>query len=397
MIKNKQFSWIRRLMLLTFLPFVAFAQEAGIPTDVTGVVATGQDGSIELQWDASVDPDGIVVDYKIYYGLVSIENMADDENYSESVSTGSADTSYVIDNLENGVPYYFSITAVDEEGNESAFYSDEVSATPSSAQINTPSVVSARHASPDQIEILMSKPVVVKSQTNAFRVTTVAGMELAVIDTQVLNSTVYLSVDPSSLVVGEIYEVVATSGVEDMQGNPVSSGITDTASFVAKDFSTENQAPETIENTPVKEEPSIPSVPDTVIPSEPTVDALPPADVTGLKVNLDNLVTKKTVLVSWMPVYAVDIVDQLLYLKEDNGNWQKPISLGGRVNNKVLTVKPNKNYLLRLVTVDGARNESNGAILSFTTKLSDTGNSWYLFLALGLFSMILLLGAKRRV
>lgn len=70
-----------------------------------------------LAWDPNSEPD--LAGYKLYYGTSS-------GSYQQSINVGNL-TQYSLSNLQDGVTYYFAVTAYDTEGNESG-YSNEVSA-----------------------------------------------------------------------------------------------------------------------------------------------------------------------------------------------------------------------------------------------------------------------------
>jgi len=78
---------------------------------------------VTLSWDAPItNADGTAIidlqGYKVYYGTQS-------HNYDHVIKIGNV-TKYMVSNLENGILYYFAITAYDISGNESDF-SNEVS------------------------------------------------------------------------------------------------------------------------------------------------------------------------------------------------------------------------------------------------------------------------------
>ncbi len=379
------------LFSFLIIPFMVFATP---PSDVQNLSGTAGDGSVDLTWDAAED-DGVILGYKVYYGTTSIEDMGEDEYYSEEVLTDSSDTNYTVEGLSNGVTYYFAVTALDEEETESESYSNEVSVTPSSEMIDTPSVISARQISDTEIEVVMSKPVVVKSVTQAFQIMDEGSLtEVSVEDIEVEGTYVYITVSPGSLQVGNVYNVTATSAVEDLSGNPVSSGITDTVSFTAGSSSSDET---------VDEEPIVDVNDDFFVDDEDTsggildiptddygvghgaateVDRLPPGDATSLKINTDKLAKNGTVVLSWEPAFDRDgdIVDQKLYIKEGTKNWDNGYSLGRNIRTETITVKKNENYRIRLVTVDRSGNESNGVILNFSTSLTKAGPATiYLF------------------
>jgi len=78
---------------------------------------------VTLSWDApTTNADGTTLTdlagYNVYYGTSS-------GNYSQNIDVGNV-LNYMASNLENGVVYYFAVTAYDTSGNESD-YSNEVS------------------------------------------------------------------------------------------------------------------------------------------------------------------------------------------------------------------------------------------------------------------------------
>lgn len=86
-------------------------------------VSTASASVVTLSWDApTTNADGTpltdLAGYKIYYGTSS-------GAYSTAIKVGNI-TKYMAYNLENGVVYYFAVTAYDMSGKESKF-SNEVS------------------------------------------------------------------------------------------------------------------------------------------------------------------------------------------------------------------------------------------------------------------------------
>ena len=99
------------------------------PTEVFGLIAYGTDKRVTLVWEAAND-DKNVNHYRIYYGL-------DPANLETKIDTKTAATTWYIPNLQNGKEYYFAVTAVDDEGLESANRSEVVSAIPFSLEVTT--------------------------------------------------------------------------------------------------------------------------------------------------------------------------------------------------------------------------------------------------------------------
>lgn len=381
----RMFTFMRTATLSLFI--IPFSILAAPPTDITNLTGTASDGLVELTWDTASD-DGVILGHKIYYGTTSIDDMGEDDYYDQEVLTDSSDTTFTLEGLSNGVNYYFTVTAIDEEGIESVAYSNEIMLTPSSSAIDTPSVISARQISDTEIEVVMSKPIVVKSITQAFQITKKddAFSEVPVENVEIEGTYAYVMITNGALQSGVVYEVTATSAVEDLSGNPVSSGITDTAMFTAG-----NAVTDTIDEEPIVDINDDFLVDDNTsgglleIPSgdyennshnaATEQDRLPPMDVTSLKMDASQLTKKGVVTLTWQLANDVDrdIADQVLYTKEGMKNWDSGYSLGKNTGKESITVKKNTNYGVRIVTVDRAGNESNGAVLNFTTNLTKSG------------------------
>jgi len=87
-------------------------------------------GTATLSWDApTTNADGTLLTdlagYKVYYGNFS-------GNYSQNMNVDNV-TTYTVNNLTDGLTYYFAVTAYDTSGNESG-YSNELSKTLPSPQ-----------------------------------------------------------------------------------------------------------------------------------------------------------------------------------------------------------------------------------------------------------------------
>lgn len=95
------------------------------PSIVLGLEGSSRDGLITLYWDSNIEKD--ITSYKIYYGKESKNYIEDGSviTISKSQLLDPYKPSYTIRGLDKDIVYYFSITAIDEYGNESDF-SEEV-------------------------------------------------------------------------------------------------------------------------------------------------------------------------------------------------------------------------------------------------------------------------------
>ncbi len=78
----------------------------------TGVTGSSGDTTAEITWDLSIDPE--VVGYNVY-------RRTDDTGYIRANSVRITEAYFLDEGLENGITYFFVVTAVDDSGNESEF------------------------------------------------------------------------------------------------------------------------------------------------------------------------------------------------------------------------------------------------------------------------------------
>jgi len=97
-----------------------------VPSKPTGLIATAGDGRVELSWEANSESD--LAGYNLYQSTASFSAVSNATKLNASPIPGTA---YADEDVTNGTSYYYRVTAVDGEGNESGL-SREVNATPSS-------------------------------------------------------------------------------------------------------------------------------------------------------------------------------------------------------------------------------------------------------------------------
>jgi hypothetical protein len=95
------------------------------PGDVFGVTSASSDTKVTLTWQPSTDDKG-VKNYKIYYGLSAA-------NLNMTVNTFDNKTTWYIPNLQNGSEFFFAVSAIDTNGQESTNKSSIVSGIPFSS------------------------------------------------------------------------------------------------------------------------------------------------------------------------------------------------------------------------------------------------------------------------
>ena len=99
------------------------------PSRVRNVSAIPGDQRVTLMWDEASD-ETYIQNYRIYFGT-------SEDNLSSVADTYTSDTTWYIPNLKNGTEYFFAVSAVDSDGNESDLKSIAVSAIPGSFDPST--------------------------------------------------------------------------------------------------------------------------------------------------------------------------------------------------------------------------------------------------------------------
>ncbi len=226
---------------------VAAETDTTYPSDVENVQAVAGDQQVTLSWDAATD-NLAVKGYKIFYGTQSV--ASDTASYTLGpIDTGDVLT-YKVTGLENDQTYYFAVTAYDAAANESEFYSTEVSATPKASGTITPpaaddkvapKVVSAIAPFKNSVKVVFSEAVKLppsKAET-AFSIKddflgNLLSINKAEIDsTDKSNKTVLLTTADQKK--NSKYILTAGIQIQDLSGNPIVSGTSDTAVFSGTD------------------------------------------------------------------------------------------------------------------------------------------------------------------
>jgi len=372
---------------------LAFAQEFFTPpAEVTNVSATGGDGVIQLAWDEGVDEDGLITGYKIYYGPTSVQTPDDMYEHEMTVETNSA----TLTDLENGTRYYIAITALDDEENESLTYSRETSATPSAP--NPPTLESVEYLTQTEIIVNMSVPTTAENPMTAFVVQAEGSQDsIAITQAEFIGTSVILNFEEESLLPGTSYSVTATASIQNATGESVVAGSGDQASF----FTPEPEMPEEeseidfledfIPEEESFEEEEVTREEETVVTS-----SQPPLDVQNLAVNDTRLESDNIVLLSWDASLDLDLADQIIYTKKEGFAWDSGYSIGPDTTEIELDVEANENYEVKVITVNNAGLESDGATLAFSTHLTETGPATMWGLIAMMFMIVSIASLSRR-
>lgn len=212
------------------------------PSDVSNLRATPGDSEVLLVWDVASD-NTAVTGYKIYRGTHSVQTSED--NYDLPVIPVGAVTSYTVKNLTNGAAYYFSITAVDAAGNESANYALEASVAPQTGfnaqnvqdDGATPQVKKVISEDAITVQVVFSEQVALPQDHPESAFTIIKTLDKSALQIQNAEidkrdgtgATVLLTTAPQEA--GAEYVITAGIEIKDLAGNPVISGTSDTGAF----------------------------------------------------------------------------------------------------------------------------------------------------------------------
>ncbi len=237
------------------------------PGDVERLTAVTGDSMITLSWDAAKDDAG-VTGYKIYFGPDEVMET-NTATYAKHETVENV-TTYELKKLENGKKYFIAVTAVDAAGNESENYSPYVgvkpmskivaaangvdtaattvvtkdskdaivAVTPSSGSDTTaPTVKSAIALYKGQVKVTFSEPIklpVMKPEKSFTVQDNIVYEKLAVngafMDPSDKTGTIVL-LDTDNQNPDSDYIVTASSDIEDIAGNLISSGTSDVGQF----------------------------------------------------------------------------------------------------------------------------------------------------------------------
>jgi len=159
-------------------------------------------GSVTVSWDPNTEAD--LAGYRVYYGTQS-------RNYQTTLDVG-LDTFKVVSNLQNGVRYYFAVTAYDTANNESDF-SEEVSIVLESSQ--PPQVVHFAALSPQELSIRFNQPMDIRSLQDVSHYRISPSVAIQSITTSQDSAEVQLHTGPHQT---EVQYTLTVSGVKNRDG-----------------------------------------------------------------------------------------------------------------------------------------------------------------------------------
>lgn len=163
-------------------------------------------GALKVSWNANTEPD--LAGYKIYHGKSS-------RNYTVSINVGKV-TEYTVDQLSEGVAYFFVVTAYDLAGNESG-YSQEVSAQVLVDDRTPPAVVKFHVVNQQRLKVVFDEMVTAATAQNKANYTISNSVEVRRAKLWADARTVMLHTSPHAF---DVSYTLTISGIADRAPTP---------------------------------------------------------------------------------------------------------------------------------------------------------------------------------
>lgn len=238
------------LAVSVLVPMTAFAADDESPGDVENVHGDSLNGAALITWEVASDNEA-VAGYQVHYGLSAVTEVG--QTFDDMVDAGDV-LEYTVSDLDNGKEYFFSVIAYDAAGNEGINWSPQVAVTPTEdasepTDGEAPTVVDAEATHKYEVKIEFSEAVVLPEEDgiDAFAIEndeTFEALEVTEVrmdEEDEDNKTVILVT--AEQVAGDDYTLTVGIDIEDMTGNQIVSGTSDTAIFVGSNLEPEQEEP----------------------------------------------------------------------------------------------------------------------------------------------------------
>ncbi len=401
--------YFRSILSIFGLVFFGVVSAFSFPSQVENVqVQLAGEDSVRVTWEEAESTEDIIIGYRVYFGTTSVQEVG--ATYDDEIMvSGGIET--VIENLLPGTTYYFAVTALDSEENESENYSVEVEFTiPKDEEVIVPPKEEEKEP---EVVTPIEEPKKVDCEAFPEKLTNCEEYECTFkhpLTKEVLTRTISGIVDDtcryketmlqkewmecrypleklesmgqyySDIAEGKDTENLLQKVLEEKQCMILSVGMVFPESEITSKPEEKEVLPEK-KIEPIQE-------PEQMKPVAP--DIIPPIEAMNLTVNTDRIASDAIAELSWDKSIDLenDVVDQILYVKEGLGSWDSGYSIGKEINTIELDIKVGKNYEYKIVTVDASGNRSESSVYSFTTKLAQSGPAGMA----GIFIAILLVG-----
>ena len=435
-------------LVVCALPAYALFEDGQNAILISNLQGSAGDSKVVLTWEATTDLSGEEAQsFVVYSSDTSVaEGLIDD--YQTAYPADNSTLS--IEGLVNGQTYYFAAQAIGKDGSSGPL-SEEISVVPTSAEalatdtavIDTLQVKTAEATHSTEIVVEFSEEIFLPEESPelSFSITKADDQSSFLLvwsaEYEKENEGTENEVDVLSRIVlstdeqeeGQEYIVTVSALITNLEGNPIESGITDSASFIGTAtteamLAEENTIPEElpvveeviveepITEEVVAEEPIV----EEVIVEEPVVleeelgaehDAaseLPaeapdsintvPSDASNFVANFKTQANDFLIRLTWVlsADAASEAVDQIMYHSLNKGeSWDNGITLSKGATSYELSGAPETEHTFKLTTKGADGTESTGVITSIRLPaLAATGP--FALIALG--SGFLLAGTR---
>lgn len=360
---------------------------------ISNLVGVAGDGKVDLTWESSPDQNGNpAAKFVVHVGAKSVAGglaTKYDKTYEATEKKIS------ITGLTNGSPLYFAVNAVGANGTAGSV-SNEITLTPVGATTtattvtpttDAPTVLSAIAKTKTTVVVEFSEDIVLPKESpeisfsiaeekddSKFLLVWSAEYDVEnkgeATEKEVHNRVVLVTDEQEK---GKSYAVTVSAIITDEKGNPIESGVTDSAVFTGTDLLTPVEDPAhaaatdaIAEEVIVTDTTATPAVPNPET-TTPPADVTPPADITGLVITFKAKASDFLISLSWKlsADAANELVEQIVYHSLDKGaTWDAGKALGKDVATYETAGAPETEHTFKITTRDQAGNESVGVIQS---------------------------------
>ena len=410
---RKLFSVVSGTLILSLFGFVyAFS----LPSQVEGVqVVKSGDTSVRISWREAESAEDIIIGYKVYFGTTSVQEAG--ETYDDEVVVyGGVETN--IDNLQPGTTYYFAVTALDSEENESENYSAEVEFLfPIDETVVTPPVKQPPKTEEKPkiaCQLLPEKFITCEAYTCEFVHPMTAQKMSRTIEGIEEGKCHFVETMPNDqrldcqfpaelqITMAQYYQkIIGGQETEDVLQTAMDNGqcfVLEKGDLVPLTEDTSTPTEKVVVPKKTIDGSFGPEKPDEFKSAAP--DTTPPLEAMNLSVDTERIDSDGVAVLSWKKSLDLenDLADQIVYVREGMGSWDSGYSIGKDIETLELDVEKGQTYEFKVVSVDTVGNRAESQTFSFSTKLPQSGPAGVIgvFVALFILGTLGLISARRR-
>lgn len=387
-----------------------------LPSQVEGVqVQKLSDTSVRVSWREAESAEDIIIGYKVYFGTTSVQEAGD--TYDDELIIYGGVEATILDLLP-GTTYYFAVTALDSEENESENYSTEAEFLLSASEMGeVPEQETVDEEQPKQdipCKLLPEKFITCESYTCRFvhpmtsqgMTRTIEGVvgEKCKFSETMPNDQRLECIFPADMQISmaQYYQkIIGGQETENILQQAIESGqcsVMGKGDLVPLEDDIIQQKEETESSSLEQSESFGPEKPEEFKSAAPDITA--PIEAMNLSVDSQRIQSEGVAVLSWKKSLDLenDMADQILYVREGLGAWDSGYSIGKNIETLELDVEKGQNYEFKVVSVDAVGNRSESRVFSFSTKLPQSGPAGMIgvFIALFVLGTLGMVSARRR-